>query len=221
MERRPARPSQSAKAANCPKGTNCPRPNSAKLPAESWTIRVRADSIAVADIWKSTVSCTLDQFAAECHRILAADSGLEGRKRVRAFLGEVCSDEAFVATYLGDHLPIRQILYEDPELGFCIVGHVEQNSRQSRPHDHGPTWAIYGQAAGETVMTDWVIVSPPPSKGLPGKARRVRDYTLTPGSAQVYNEGDVHSPRRNGPTRLLRIEGRNLEHICSAFFEPI
>ena len=70
MERRPARPSQSAKAANCPKGTNCPRPNSARLPAESWTIRVLADSIAVAEIWKSTVSCTLDQFAAECHRSL-------------------------------------------------------------------------------------------------------------------------------------------------------
>jgi len=220
MERRPARPSQSAKAANCPKGTSCPHPNSARLPGESWTIRVLADSIAVADIRKSTVSCTLDEFATECHRILAADSGLEGRKRVRALLGEVCSDEAFVATYLGDHVPMRQILYEDPELGFCIVGHVERNSRQSRPHDHGPTWAIYGQAAGETVMTDWVIVSPP-SKGLPGKARHVRDYTLTPGSAQVYNEGDVHSPRRSGPTRLLRIEGRNLEHICSAFFEPI
>ena len=66
-----------------------------------------------------------------------------------------------------------------------------------------------------------VIVSPPPSKALPGKARRVRDYTLTPGSAQIYNEGDVHSPRRNGPTRLLRIEGCNLEYIYSAFFEAI
>jgi hypothetical protein len=64
-----------------------------------------------------------------------------------------------------------QIHYEDPELGFCIVGYVERNSRQSRAHDHGPTRTIYGQAAGETVMTDWVMVSPPPSKGLPGKAR--------------------------------------------------
>ena len=55
-------------------------------------------------------------------------------------------------------------------------------------------------------MTDWAIVSPP-SEGLPGQAQRVRDYTLTPGSTQVYNEGDIHSPRRRGPTRLLRIEG--------------
>jgi hypothetical protein len=164
---------------------------------------------------------TLDQFAADCHRILAADHGLEGRERVRALLSEVCRDKAFVARYLSDEVSARQILYEDPELGFCIVGHVEHDSRQSRPHDHGPTWAIYGQAAGETVMTDWAIVSPPPNEDLPGKARRLRDYTLTPGSAHVYNEGDVHSPRRNGATRLLRVEGRNIENICSAFFEPI
>jgi hypothetical protein len=185
-------------------------------------IRVRADSFTIADVCgKSTLSYTLDQFAADCHRLLAVDSGLEGRERLRALLGEVCCDKAFVATYLSDDVSIRQVLYEDAELGFCIVGHVEHDSRQSRPHDHGPTWAIYGQAAGETVMTDWVIVSPPPGEGLPGKARRVRDYLLTPGSAHVYNEGDVHSPRRDGPTRLLRIEGCNLEYIHSAFFEAI
>jgi hypothetical protein len=185
-------------------------------------IRVRADRSTVADARrKSTLSYTLDQFAAECYRFLAADPGPQGRERVRALLGEVCGDKAFVAAYLNDDVSMRQILYEDAELGFCIVGHVEHNSRQSAPHDHGPTWAIYGQAAGETIMTDWVIVSPPPGEGLPGKARRVGDYTLTPGSAHVYNEGDVHSPRRNGSTRLLRIEGCNLEYIHSAFFEPI
>ena len=47
----------------------------------------------------------------------------------------------------------------------------------------------------------------------PGKARPTRDYKLTPGSAYVYNEGDLHSPRRDGPTRLIRIEGRNVEKI--------
>jgi hypothetical protein len=184
-------------------------------------IRVPADKTAVAELAKRAMPYTLDRFAAECHRLLAADSGLEGRERVRVLLSEVCGDKAFVAAYLSDRVPVRQILYEDSELGFCIVGHVEHNARQSMPHDHGPTWAIYGQAAGETVMTDWMIVSPPPSEGLPGKARRVRDYTLTPGSARIYNEGDVHSPWRNGPTRLLRIEGRNLEHVCSTFFEAI
>ena len=80
---------------------------------------------------------------------------------------------------------------------------------------------IYGQAASETVMTDWLIVSPPSSEGLPGKAQRVRDYTLSAGSAHLYNEGEVHSPRRNRPTRLLRMEGCDIEYIHSAFFEAI
>jgi hypothetical protein len=31
--------------------------------------------------------------------------------------------------------------------------------------------------------------------------------------AHVYNEGQVHSPRRDAPTRLIRIEGRNTDLI--------
>jgi hypothetical protein len=29
----------------------------------------------------------------------------------------------------------------------------------------------------------------------------------------VYNEADLHSPGRAGPTRLIRIEGMNLEKV--------
>jgi predicted metal-dependent enzyme (double-stranded beta helix superfamily) len=176
---------------------------------------------ALAETGVAPMSYTIEQFAAECRRILAADSGPAGREEVRALLGAVCSDEDFVATYLGDDVSERQILHEDPELGFCIVGHVEQPPRLSRPHDHGPTWAIYGQAAGETIMLEWEIVSPPPSADMPGKARRVRGYTMTPGSAHIFNEGEVHSPFRCGSTRLLRVEGSNLDHICSAHYEEV
>ena len=56
------------------------------------------------------MSYTLDQFAAEFHCILAADSGLEGREQVRALLGEVCYDKMFAATYLSDYVSTRQIL---------------------------------------------------------------------------------------------------------------
>ena len=101
---------------------------------------------------------------------------------------------------------------EDPELGFCILGHVYHGAKDSNPHDHGPSWAIYGQARGETVMTDYAPVARA-SEGQAGKARRVKDYTLTPGMAYLYNEGDLHSPRRDGPTRLVRIEGRNMEKV--------
>ena len=46
-------------------------------------------------------------------------------------------------------------------------------------------------------------------------------YALTPGDAYLYNEGDLHSPRREGSTRLIRIEGRNVEKIRRLAYEAV
>ncbi|HEY2527328.1 MAG TPA: hypothetical protein VGJ20_05145 [Xanthobacteraceae bacterium] len=155
---------------------------------------------------------SLEQFSAECHRILKQDPGVEGRKQVCALVRDVLEDDGFVAQHLGEDVPERKVLYEDPELGFCILGHVYHGAKNSNPHDHGPSWAIYGQAAGETIMTDYACLARP-GEGKSGKARAVKDYTLTPGMAYLYNEGDLHSPRRDGTTRLIRIEGKNMEKV--------
>jgi hypothetical protein len=163
---------------------------------------------------------TLDEFATGCRRILAADPGPAGRERVCALVREVLKDEAFVAAHLADGAPERKVLYEDPDLGFCILGHVYEGARESSPHDHGPTWAIYGQARGETVMSDWTVVERPRGS-QPGTVRRARSYRLTPGMAHVYHEGEVHSPRRDGPTRLIRIEGRNMDRLGRAAYVAV
>jgi hypothetical protein len=163
---------------------------------------------------------SLEQFSAECHRILQQDPGVEGRKQVCALVREVLKDDDFVAKHLGDDVPERKVLYEDPELGFCILGHVYHDSKGGNPHDHGPSWAIYGQARGETVMTDYEPVARP-ANGMPGKARAIKDYRLTPGIAYLYNEGDLHSPRREGPTRLIRIEGKNMEKVQRFPYERV
>jgi hypothetical protein len=162
---------------------------------------------------------TLEQFSDACHRILAADPGPEGRKKICALVAEVCRDPQFIKKHLGDDVPERKILYEDPQLDFCILAHVHHGARESKPHDHGPTWAIYGQAAGETVMSDWSLLEPA-SETKAGKVKLVQQYTLKPGMAYVYNEGDLHSPRRDGPTKLIRIEGRNVEKIRRLAYEP-
>jgi len=158
------------------------------------------------------MSLTLEQFAAECHRVLAANPGPEGRKQVCALVEEACKDKEFVARNFGAGVGPRDILYEDPELGFCVCAHAYGDARQSQPHDHGPSWAIYGQVDGETIMSDFALVEPA-GEGKMGKVRFVRDYALKPGMAHLYNEGDLHSPRRDGPTKLLRIEGKNLDNV--------
>jgi hypothetical protein len=73
---------------------------------------------------------------------------------------------------------------------------------------------------GETLMTDWALVEPA-IEDRPGKVRHVRDYRLTPGMAHLYNEGDLHSPRRDGPTKLVRIEGMNMDRIRRARYEAV
>lgn len=163
---------------------------------------------------------TLEQFSTSCHRILEADSGPKGRQMVCELLQTLLKDEDFIATHLGDDVPERKVLYEDSDLGFCILAHVYQGARESQPHDHGPAWAIYGQARGVTEMTDWELVEAA-SEDKPGKVRQVKTYTLSPGMAYLYNVGDLHSPRRTGPTRLIRIEGMNMEKVRRLAYEPV
>jgi hypothetical protein len=163
---------------------------------------------------------TLEQFAAQCHRLLAAEPGPKGRQKVCELLKDALKDEAFVAKHIPDGTPERKIIYEDPELGFCILAHAYDGKKTSAPHDHGPSWAIYGQAKGETHMSDYALFeAAAPDK--PGKVRHVRTYKLTPGMAYLYNEGDLHAPRRDGPTRLIRLEGTNMDKVKRLKFELV
>jgi hypothetical protein len=155
---------------------------------------------------------TLDSFASECRRILEADPSPVGRGKIRELVQEVLKDEKFLATYLNENTPDRQVIYEDPELGFCICAHMSHGAREANPHDHGSSWAIYGQAIGETEMSDWEVLEPA-AEDKPGKVRRARVYSLKPGMAHIYNEGDVHSPKRVTTTGLIRIEGKNTQKM--------
>ena len=163
---------------------------------------------------------TLEAFAAECKKILKAENNPQGRTKVCTLLQDVLKDETFVAKHIDDSTPERKILYEDPDLGFCILAHRYDGAKESNPHDHGPSWAIYGQAKGETAMSDYELLEPA-SAEKPGKVRKTRTYKLTPGVAHVYNEGDLHAPSRAGATRLIRIEGTNMEKVKRLKFEQV
>ncbi len=166
------------------------------------------------------MSYTLEQLAADCRAALKADPGPEGREAVRRCVARACTDDEFVSTHLGPgNTTERKILYQDPELGFCILAHAYDGPKDSDPHDHASTWAIYGQAAGATRMTDWRAVERP-ADGRPGKVTAVRTYTLEPGDAHVYQEGELHSPSRAGPTRLIRIEGMNMDGVKRDKYVP-
>jgi predicted metal-dependent enzyme (double-stranded beta helix superfamily) len=166
------------------------------------------------------VNLDLNTFAAQCHAILKKDSGPAGRVEVAQLLRQVLQDAKAVKTYLTPNTPEREVLYEDPELGFCIVAHRYTGAKTSEPHDHAHSWAIYGQATGETQMHDYALIEQKQGSTL-GKVKMTKTYSLTPGVAYVYNEGDIHSPTRVEPTSLIRIEGTNMAKVARDRFELI
>jgi hypothetical protein len=166
------------------------------------------------------MSLTLPSFAARVRGILQHDATPAGRAQVAALLQDALADRRFVESLFDDDAPERKVVYEDPQLGFCILAHRYTDARDGGPHDHGPSWAIYGQADGETVMSDWVPVGAISSDGR-AQVRKVREYALTPGVAHLYNEGEIHAPSRAGASRLIRIEGENLERVRRGKFDPL
>src|SRR5713101_557245 len=86
---------------------------------------------------------TLNELAADIHRELARDRSPAAKEAVCRLVSHALTDREFVATHLKDRAGAhpREILYEDPELGFCICGHVYDGKAIGSPHDHGSSWA--------------------------------------------------------------------------------
>ena len=163
----------------------------------------------------------LKELASDCRSAFNSKTGAVRLEKIKVNICRALQDRKFVHTYLGPNLTkARNILYEDKDYNFCILAHAFNGGANSSPHDHGPTWAIYGQAYGVTQMTDWEVMLRP-KKGLPGKVKALRSYELKPGDCRVYPVGAVHSPRRDGDTRLLRVEGFNLAGYRRHQFEVI
>jgi hypothetical protein len=161
------------------------------------------------------MSYTLEALAADIHRELARDQSAAAKEAVSRHVSRALTNPEFLATHLKDKpagSDPREILYEDPQLGFCICGHVYPNKAIGSPHDHGSSWAIYGQATGVTEMTEWKIVEKGEG-GKPSLVEPVKTYEMHPGDVQFYDVGAVHSPKREAPVKLIRVEGRNLDHV--------
>jgi predicted metal-dependent enzyme (double-stranded beta helix superfamily) len=165
------------------------------------------------------MALTVDQFAEDCRQILSQDSSESGLEKVRLVVEKFLADQEFIDEHFGpDNDSNRTVLYEDPEFEFCICAHVFKGSNEAPPHDHGPTWAIYGQATGQTVMTEFEKVAAPDGD-TPGKVQPTKSYDLDPGMAVAYPIGRLHSPKRAGETRLIRIEGKDVTKLKRDSYE--
>src|SRR5262249_55916621 len=119
----------------------------------------------------------------------------------------------------GDDAPLGlKVLYEDPALGFQILAHINDKARTSPPHDHGASWAIYGQATEYTDMTEWERVDDG-SNSAHAELKPIKKYRLTPGHAGIYQDGAIHSIDYPARARFIRVTGTNLDRIKRVSFD--
>ena len=67
------------------------------------------------------MSITLEQFAHECHVLLKKNPNPIGRQQVADLLSTLLTDTQFIDLHINDTVGERKIIYEDSDLGFCIL----------------------------------------------------------------------------------------------------
>ena len=161
----------------------------------------------------------LNQFISDCRTILTRDPGPKGREEVRVLLEKLLSNPDFVHAHCGDDVPQGlKVLYEDPKLGFQILAHINNKARAGEPHDHGASWAIYGQATHYTDMVEWKREDDGCNPGE-AKLKPVKKYRLLPGHAGIYQDGTIHSIDYPDYARFVRVTGTNLDKIERVRFD--
>jgi predicted metal-dependent enzyme (double-stranded beta helix superfamily) len=161
----------------------------------------------------------LSAFTRHVRQALIKDPGPAGREEVRLLLEKLLRDQDFIQRYCGEDRPAKlEVLYEDPDLGFQVLAHINGKARVSPPHDHGESWAIYGQATRYTDVTEWERADDRAEIGhadLKAKA----SYRLEPGHAAIYQDGMIHSIDYPDRSRFVRVTGTNLDRIPRVMFD--
>jgi predicted metal-dependent enzyme (double-stranded beta helix superfamily) len=162
----------------------------------------------------------LEDLCRDCHETLARGAGPEALEAVRRSLARLLANAAFVERTCGPEAkPGLHLLHEDGELGFQVLAHINEKPRVSPPHNHGESWAIYGQATGYTDMTEFRRVDDGRDTAQ-AKLEMTRKYRLNPGEVGVYPSTAIHSIDYPEKSRFIRITGTNLDRIYRDAFDP-
>jgi hypothetical protein len=163
---------------------------------------------------------TLEDFSRDCHAALSEDAGPAGRGKIRAKLEQLLANPDFVRKHLAGQGEGRTLLYHDPDTGVHVMAHgADRGDRPGRPHDHGASWAVYGQAIGATEMTVWERTDDRARDGH-AEVEAINSFVLEPGRAALFDTGIIHSTAHPGPARWVRVTGADLDTIERYSYDP-
>ena len=160
------------------------------------------------------MSYSLEDFCHDVRGLLLAGDTREARDAIRVKLNDLLVDAEFCAVHLGEDSAkgVNQI-YQDAETGFCVLTYNMTNPRISPPHDHGNSWAVYGQVEGFTDMTIW-------SAATPTDIEPVKTFRLDAGQAGLFDVGDIHSIDYGAGAKFVRITGVDMAQETRRVYNP-
>ena len=156
---------------------------------------------------------SLQDFCFDVRQILGYRDDSAGRDQVRARLEILLADPDFRAKHIGSKASIGMTeIHKDEQMGFCVLAYNMDASRQSPPHDHGRSWAVYGQAEGHTDVTLW--------KEGSGKIRADRTFRLNAGEAGLFDVQEIHSIEYVAGAKFVRVTGIDMSTEPRRVFDP-
>jgi hypothetical protein len=155
---------------------------------------------------------TLDQFCNDANAILKAQPLADALPKVAGRLSELLRNPDFVAATFNDDMPAgRRELFHDRELDFHVLAHVQEGGKTGRPHSHGTSWAIYGNAMNLTEMTEYRRVNPESEDAV--VLEPSAKYALRPGETRAYGPGVIHSTAHPHKAWVIRVTGTDLDKL--------
>lgn len=158
------------------------------------------------------MSYSLEEFCINVRELLANEN-VTAREKVRSELERLLADPAFCRRYVGpDSEPGVVQIFEDGDTGFCVLAYNMEADRRSPPHDHGSSWAVYGQAVGYTDMTIW--------EASERDIKPVREFRLEPGQAGLFDVREIHSIRYPAGSKFVRVTGVDMAGEMRRVYDP-
>jgi predicted metal-dependent enzyme (double-stranded beta helix superfamily) len=155
---------------------------------------------------------TLNEFCSDSRTILKANPLAGTLPQIADQLSRLLKNPAFVAETFNDESPVgKRELYHDPETDFYVLAHVQEGGKTGKPHSHGASWAIYGNARELTEMTEWRRVNPDSEDHAELVA--TSKYAIGLGQTRAYGPGVLHSTHHPKKAWVIRVTGTDLDKL--------
>ena len=137
--------------------------------------------------------------------------GVSALPEIAEALKPLLRDPEFGALAFADRTIRKRVLFHDEDTDVYVLAHIHEAGKRGKPHSHGASWAIYGNVAGVTDMTEWRRVNPEsePHAVLEPSSQ----YRLGPGDSRAYPPYLIHSTSHPENALVIRVTGTNLDRI--------